>query len=64
MPWANGPESSMLCLEEVRRVAEPVESQTTTVFDQVHQNAALGTKSVVHICLFRLAYLQCESLLF
>jgi len=43
---ASGPElSTTFCLEEVRQVAVPVESQATTVFAQVHQNVAIVAKS-------------------
>jgi len=48
-PGASRSESSTtLCLEGVCQVAVPVGRQTTTVFGQVHKNAALGVKSAVY----------------
>jgi len=46
---ANGPESSTtLYFEEVRQVAVPVGRQTTAVSGRLHQNEALGAKSVIY----------------
>jgi len=46
---ASGPKSSTtLCLEEVCRWWYQLDVKRTTVFDQVHQNVALGVKPAIY----------------
>jgi len=43
----------MICLEEDFQVAATVGCHITTVFGWVHQNVALGAKSVIYDCLVK-----------